>query len=110
MQEFSYIADHVLFESMHIGDSQKFAEIPRDPHSSLRGGQKKNKKTILFGAPSSRLSWRHLGGPCGGLWWSEIVPDRAGPIKLFLSSRIRRHIDSTLQNLYSKQLTSSTAT
>ena len=47
MQEFSYIADHVLFESMHIGDSQKFAEIPRDPHSSLRGGQKKNKKTIL---------------------------------------------------------------
>ena len=30
MREFSYIAfDHVLFESMHIGDSQRFAEIPR---------------------------------------------------------------------------------
>lgn len=86
MQEFSYIAfDHVLFESMHIGDSQKFSEIPRDPQGKGRkeqkniseGGQKKNKTTILFGAPSSRLSWRLLGGPCGGLCWPDIVPDRA---------------------------------
>ena len=38
MREFSYIAfDHVLFESMHIGDSQRFAEIPRveNPHQRL---------------------------------------------------------------------------
>ena len=46
MQEFSYIAfDHVLFESMHIGDSQKFAEIPRDPQGK---GRKEWKNTYIY--------------------------------------------------------------
>ena len=29
-----------------------------------------------------RLSWRLLGGPCGGLCWPEIVPDLKNYFKL----------------------------
>ena len=41
MHEFFYIAfDHVLFGSMHVGDCQRFAEIPRDPQKISRESQR----------------------------------------------------------------------